>query len=132
MKSLNSFLHPKRKENMKFILSDAFLDENGKPIEWELRQLSAKEGIELQKKMEGRDYMAVMTAYVANALVYPDLRDKELLDALSEQEGRPVLSPMEALPLLTTDAELATLIQKYSAHNDLTTSFADKVEEAKN
>ncbi len=132
MQSLNSFLNPRRKENLKFILSSAFVDDNGKEIEWEMRQLSASEGIELQKQVTSNDYSEVMANYVANSLVYPNLKDKQLLEGLSKKEGRPVLKAVDALKLMVTDSELASLISKYIDYNDLTDSFEEKVEDVKN
>lgn len=132
MKSLTGFLNPKRKENLKFVLSDAFVDEDGKPLEWEMRQLSAKEGLELKNQIENADYMGIMTAYVAEALVYPDMHDKELLEALSERENKTILKASDALIAMTSDAELAELVKLYSQHNELTRSFSEKKEEAKN
>ena len=44
METLKNFLHPKRKENIRFVLSDSFVDEQGNPLEWEMRQIKAKEG----------------------------------------------------------------------------------------
>lgn len=131
MKNLASFLKPKRKPNLKFKLSDAFVDEKGNVIEWEMRQLSAEEGMKLSVSGES-DYRKIMTQYVAESLVFPDLHDKELLDGLSEREGRKIFDPVEALKLLTTDAELAELIDRYVKHNSLITNFNREVEEAKN
>lgn len=131
MKSLNSFLNPQRKDNIKFVLSDAFV-EDGKPIEWEMRQLTASEGMELQSQTTSKNYMEIMAIYVANSLVVPNLKDKELLEGLTKREGRPILKPVEALKVLTTDAELGFLITKYSEHNNLTSNFNDKVKEVKN
>ena len=133
MKSLDAFLHPKRKPNLKIALSTAFQDEEGKPLEWELRQLAAKEGLEMKEQLEGvPDYMQIMTEYVAESLVFPDLHDKELLDALSEREKRPVLKASDALVALVSDAELAELVQQYTKHNDLVQNFGDAVNDAKN
>lgn len=132
MKSLDSFLNPKRKENLRFVLSDAFQGEDGEPLEWEMRQLSAKEGLELKCQISGGDYMEIMTAYVAHALVYPDMHDAELQDALSKREGKPIVRPADALVALVSDAELAELVRRYSEHNELTAKFRDKVDEAKN
>lgn len=133
MKDLKSFLQPKRKENLKFVLSDAFVGEDGKPLEWEMRQLTAQEGIEYNRNLGDKpSYMDIMVGYVARALVYPDLRDAELLRELSKQHGKPILNPEEALKLLTNDNELARLIELYNQHNNLTESFAKKVDEAKN
>lgn len=132
MKSLNSFLKPKRKENLKFVLSDAFVGDDGKLIEWEMRQLSGAESLELQSEIEGKSYQEAMAIMVANSLVYPNLKDAELLKGLSEQQGKPIMKAVDALKLITTDAELGTLIFKYSEYNALTTDFGEKVEEAKN
>lgn len=132
MKSLNSFLNPKRKENLRFVLSNAFLGEDGKPIEWEMRQLTAPEGAELTKSLDSKDYTKAMSAYVAEALVYPDLHNKELLSGLSEREGKPILKAVDALMCLVNDAELASLISHYVQHNELTTGISEKIEEVKN
>lgn len=128
MKSLDSFLNPKRKPNLKIALSPAFADEKGNPIEWELKQLSAREGLNI----EGNGYKEIMTAYVAESLVYPNLHDAELLKGLSEREGRKILNAKDALIALLNDNELATLIEAYTKFNDLTTDFGELVKEAKN
>ncbi len=132
MKSLNGFLHPKRKENLKFILSDAFVDENGNPLEWEMRQLSAKEGMELAKGLTSVETSEIWAHYVANALVVPNLKDADLLKALSEREGRNILEPLEALYCLVTDGELAKLMELYNKHNSIDSGFQKMVQEAKN
>ena len=49
METLKNFLHPKRKENIRFVLSDSFVDEQGNPLEWEMRQIKAKEGMEISR-----------------------------------------------------------------------------------
>jgi len=128
MKSLSSFLNPKRKPNLKIKLSPDFVDEKGEVIEWELKQLTSKEGLNL----DGENYKEIMTSYIAESLVYPDLHDAELLKGLSEREGRVVLSAKDALLALTNDNELAKLIEAYNHYNELTTDFNEKVEEAKN
>lgn len=128
MKSLTSFLNPKRKPNLKIKLSPDFVDEKGEIIEWEMKQLTAKEGLNL----DGEGYKEIMTSYVAESLVFPDLHDAELLKGLSEREGKTILSAKEALLALTNDNELAKLIEAYNHYNELTTDFNEKVEEAKN
>lgn len=111
----NSLLNPTRKENLKFILSDAFTDEAGHPLEWELRQLTATEGMELAR--ENASNVRTLTTMVAHALVKPNLRNAEFLTALSKQRGRTFLDPAEALTALVTDSELAKLILLYELHN---------------
>ena len=131
VKNLEAFLNPKRKENLKFPLSAAFVDKDGKPVEWEMKELSTEEVLAVSKETKDQDSRTQMLAVVAEALVYPDLHDAELLDALSKREGRPILKAVDALIALTTDAESGSLIVRYSEHNRLI-PFQELVEEAKN
>lgn len=132
MKTFDSFLNPKPKENLRFTLSDRFTDENGNLLEWEMRSLTAAEGIELSRDSNG-NMIEVMANYVANALVEPNLKSKDNLDALSKREGRTILNPMDALKCLVTDAELNRLIMLYNNHNAISAdSFEKKIVEAKN
>lgn len=43
MKNLEGFLNPKRKPNLRFVLSEDFTDEDGAPLVWEMRTLTARE-----------------------------------------------------------------------------------------
>ena len=131
MKSLQSFLKLKRKENLKFVLSDAFVDDDGQPIEGEKRQISARQGMELGETLGKTGYIQTMLGYVERALVYPNLHDKELLDGLSERESRRILKAEDALIALLSDAELSSLITTYTSYNRLTEGVDEMVEEAK-
>ena len=132
MNDLNSFLYPKPKENLRFTLSDRFCDENGKPIEWEMRSLSAAEGIE-QGRLGSDNMLEIMANTVALALVVPNLKDKDLLDGLSKREGHTILKPLDALKCLITDAELSKMVALYNSHNSISAdSFEKKIVEAKN
>ena len=115
----NSLLAPKRKENLKFVLSNAFLDDAGNPLEWELRELTAAEGAELAR--ENASNIRTLTTLIARALVRPDLRNAEFLAALSKQRGRTFLDAAEALTAIVTDSELAKLILLYELHNTVET-----------
>ena len=95
VKNLEAFLNPKRKENLKFPLSAAFVDKDGKPVEWEMKELSTEEVLAVSKETKDQDSRTQMLAVVAEALVYPDLHDAELLDALSKREGRPILKAVD-------------------------------------
>ena len=113
MKNLDAFLNPKRKENLKFILSAAFQDENGQPVEWELRELSAREMLEVQGFYEGRGMQETSLALAAESLVSPNIHDAELLAALSKREGRTILEPVEALKAMLSGSELSLLLYRY-------------------
>jgi len=127
MKSLNSFLNPKRKPNLKFKL-EAFEEE------FEMRLLSAQEDTEISKQIAGGGETGVdiMTRYVAESLVVPDLHSKELLDALSEREGRKVLDVADALKCLVNGAELSKLITIYNDFANVTVDFGKEVNDIKN
>lgn len=82
-------------ENVKYRLSADFLDEEGKPAEWEIRRLGAEENDQLQKQCivkvpvpgnpnqytkELNDTLYTVKAICA-AVVFPDLNDKDLQDS---------------------------------------------------
>ena len=104
------------------MLSNAFVDDAGKPLEWEMRELSATEGAELAR--ENASNIRMLTTMVAHSLVKPNLRNAEFLRALSQQRGRTFLDPAEALTALVTDSELARLILLYELHNTVETQTA--------
>lgn len=132
MNTLKNFLHPVRKPNTKFVLSDAFVNDEGKPLEWEMRQIGAKEGVELARETEGMAAVESMLHYVAASLVVPNLKSQEIVNAFAEERNGKIMSPAEILSELVTDGELGKLIDIYSQHNRTTLNFAELVEEAKN
>lgn len=126
-KTLESFLHPHRKPNVKFKLP-AF-DE-----EFEMRALSVDETIAIDKEAHDKDwpYSEVLIHYVAAALVTPNLRSKDLQDALSEQAGHKLMDPYDVYRALFNGPESAKIVSKYIDVQNLNMSFSQKVEEAKN
>jgi len=125
MKSLSSFLNPKRKPNIKFKLP-AFEEE------FEMRLLSAEEDFQIGKEMQGQSAVELITRYVAESLVVPDLHSKELLDALSEREGKKIIDSVDALKHIVNGAELSALIGVYNDYANVTVDFGEKVNEIKN
>ncbi len=132
MNTLKNFLHPVRKPNTKFVLSDAFVDDEGKPLEWEMRQIGAKEGIEIANEVEELPGMESMMHYVAAALVTPNLKAKEVVDAYAAEHNGKIGSPAEILAELITDGEFGRLMDVYTKHNKANYEFNKLVEEAKN
>lgn len=127
MDSLQSFLHPKRKPNLKFRLG-------GFESELEMRMLSAQEDLELMKtvkdgRLEGID---IVMLYLAESLTVPDLHSKEILDGLAEREGRKIINAVDALKLVFNGAEIAKLIEIYNQYTDVVVKFSDEVEKVKN
>nr|DAK78387.1 MAG TPA: tail assembly chaperone protein [Caudoviricetes sp.] len=126
-KTLESFLHPHRKPNVKFRLP-AF-DE-----EFEMRALTAQEGINCAVFADQRGVPAglSMMPNVAESLVTPNLRNKELQDALSEKTGKKVMEPYDAALALFTDSEMAVLISEYSKLTTTAVEYSKDIETAKN
>ncbi len=126
MKSLSSFLNPKRKPNLKFKLP-AFEEE------FEMRLLSAAEDLEISKQVTGSENgVDILTRYIAESLVVPDLHSKGLLEALSEREGRRIFDAVDALKCIVNGSELSALIGVYNDYANVTADFGDKVQEIKN
>lgn len=127
-KTLMQFLHPERKPNAKFKLS-SFGD-----AEFEIRALSAGEIATISAEVQSRDLRGLEALYpaIAESLVTPDLHNVDLLNALSEREGRKILSATDALKAMFMGDEISALIGIYNEHSDVIIDFEDKVKEAKN
>lgn len=129
------------KPNEKYAPTDSLQDENGKPLEWEFKQISSKENealrdactIEVQikgkpnmfrPKVKTDEYLAKM---IVAATVYPDLYDRELQDSYG------VMTPEDLLYALVDNAgeyqDFTVWMQKFQG---FTKSFDDKINEAKN
>lgn len=127
-KTLMQFLHPERKPNAKFKLG-SFGN-----AEFEMRVLTADEMAQISAEAQTKGLKGVEALYpvIASSLVTPNLRGADLLDALSEREGRRILAPVDALKAIFTGDEIGALIGIYNEHADVTVDFEKKVEEAKN
>lgn len=129
------------RSNGRYAPTSTLLDENGKPLEWEFKQISSRENealrdactIEVQvkgkpnlfrPKVKTAEYLAKM---IVASTVYPDLYDKGLQDSYG------VMTPEELLYALVDNAgeyqEFTVWMQKFQG---FTKSLDDKVEEAKN
>ena len=129
------------KSNEKYAPTTTLTDENGKPLEWEFKQISSKENEALREsctvevqvtgkpnmfrpKLNTSQYLAKM---IVAATVYPDLYDKELQDSYG------VMTPEELLYAMVDVAgeyqDLTVWMQKYQG---FTKTFEEKVDEAKN
>lgn len=129
------------KENEKYAPTSSLQDENGKPLEWEFKQITSKENevlrdsctIEVQvkgkpnlyrPKVNTAEYLAKM---IVASTVYPDLYDAELQDSYG------VKTPEELLYAMVDNAgeyqDLTVWMQKFQG---FTKSLEEKVDEAKN
>ena len=132
MNELERFLNPARGENLRFVLSEAFTGEDGRPLVWEMRQLSAAEGLELERQYAAKGETELLLAMTAASLVTPNLRDERLLSALSKKSGGAVLSPAQALKAMLTMPELIRLVKIYYRCGGLDETADSLIEKAKN
>jgi len=130
-KNLEGFLNPKRKPNLRFVLSEDFTGEDGAPLVWEMRTLTARELCEVREFYEGRGQEETTLALIAKSLVTPNISDAELLRGLSQKEGRTILNPAEALKSLLDAAQLGVLLACYFKHQQVN-NFYELVGEVKN
>lgn len=132
MSEFDAFLNPQRAENERFVLSGDFKDADGKALIWEMRKLSAAEGLEIEQRYVSKGETEVMLAMVAASLVSPDLSDERLLKELSDKTGSVILSPVQAIKAMVNMAELIKLVEIYCRYNELDVSAEKLVEKAKN
>ncbi|MDE6052935.1 MAG: hypothetical protein K2G55_04050 [Lachnospiraceae bacterium] len=129
------------KKNEMYAPTKSLCDENGEPLKWEFRHMTAREAEELRDectidvqvtgkpnmfrpKLQSSKYVRKM---IAKSVVMPDLYDAELQDSYG------VSTPEELLIAMVDDpgeySELTAFVQKFQGFD---TSFDDKVDEAKN
>lgn len=122
-------------ENVKYIASDRFKDENGEVIEWELKVLDNKKVDELRNRFSSRSFVNhkeefkfnsedFMKVFVTEAIVFPNLTDKDLQDSYG------VFSPYELLQEILTVGELTRLTEYINNLHDY--KAEKKVVEIKN
>lgn len=126
-------------ENKKVVVSKRFKDEDGKPIPFEIKALSADENDELQKRcmvnipvpgQRGQytrelDQIKYTAMLLTESVVYPDLNEAELQDSYGVRGAEALLRKM----LYT--GEYNKLAQEVAALSKIEV-LADLVEEAKN
>lgn len=128
------------KPNERYAPTTSLQDENGKPLEWEFKQISSKENEALRDactievpikgkpnlfrpKVKTDEYLAKM---IVAATVYPDLYDKELQDSYG------VMTPEDLLYALVDNAGEYQNLQSWMQNYQGFKTLDDKVKEAKN
>lgn len=143
MGELSLFLKKNKivKKNTFYPATKSLCDENGKPLEWEIRPLSTKENDEIKDRctidvqvtgkpnlyrprLNTSKYIAEM---VAASVVFPDLYDAELQDSYGVYSPDELIKEMIDSP--TEYNDFASFIQNY---NGMDEGLNEKVEEAKN
>ncbi len=126
-------------ENVKCVISNRFLDDEGKPMEWELRCLNRDEEEEVMKtcfksgngqgvtnyRGVSLDELLYTGKILAKAVVYPNLNDKELQDSYG------VMSSDQLLKKMLTSGEFFKLQMKIQQLSASKPALRDKVEQVK-
>lgn len=143
MSSLSLFLKKNKitKENVRFAATKSLCDENGSPLEWEIKPLTTRESDEIRdactvevpiagkpnqyrQKVQASKFGAKM---LAASVVYPDLLNTQLQDSYG------VCTPEDLIREMVDDPgeynELLAFVQELNGFNN---TMDDKVEEAKN
>lgn len=137
--NLKSFLNPIQEINYKFVVSERFLDDDGKPIEWTLKPITDKEDAELRKActrkipvagkkgvyMPELDTNTYFTKLIAACVTEPNLNLKEL------QDGYHVMSAEDLLGAMLLAGERSELQSKVLEINGFKSDF-ELLDEAKN
>ena len=141
MSNLKLFLKENRKvrENKKYAPTRAFVDENGKALEWEFRPLDSKEVEQIREdntyevSVEGNPNMyrpktnskKIIEDMIIAAVVEPNLFDQELQDSYGVMTPNDLLHELVEVPGEYDD--LGKFIQEMNGY-----SLVQKVEQAKN
>lgn len=126
-------------ENKKIVISKRFKDENGNPLEWEIKALTAEENETIQKRdmvnvpIPGQrnqftrelDQIKYTNDLLTAMVVYPDLNDSELQDSYKVMGSAALLRKMLYLD------EYNNLARACTGIND-DKGIVNLVEEAKN
>ena len=137
--TLSAFLKKNavKEENLKIVVSKRF-EEDGKPVEWEIRSLSTTEESKIKKECTRKvkvgkgvyrpetDYDEYLAKLAATCTVYPDLKNADLQDSYGVMGADKVLKEM------LKPGEYAEYINKIQEFNGFDLSMDDLVEEAKN
>ncbi len=127
-------------ENIKHVVSKRFLDEDGKPIPWELKTITGTEDEALRKACAKRvsvpgkknqyqketDYDMYLGKLAVACTVFPDLNSKELQDSYK------VMGAETLLKTMLTPGEYADYIGKVQEVCGFDASLQEDVDTAKN
>lgn len=142
MNNLSAFLSQNavEVENVRYIASKRFLDEEGMPIFWEIKSITSEEDEVLRKSCIKRvqipgkrgqftqetDYNAYLGKLAARCTVFPNLDNTEL------QNSYGVMGAEQLIKVMLKPGEYADYLTKVQEINGFETSMNELVEEAKN
>ncbi len=133
--NLSTFLNPIAVESKKVVISKRFV-ENGMPVEWEIKAISAEQDAALRKMCTRKekknanlitlDVELYIAKLMAASVVYPDVQNVELQNAYHVMNGEDLLQKM------LTSGEYAHLGEQVKQVNDFDKDLEELVDEAKN
>lgn len=142
MSNLSFFLSQNviKDESIKYVASKRFVDEDGKPVEWEICCITSDEDEAIRKactrkvQVPGKrnqytpetDFNAYLGKLAARCTVYPNLNDAEL------QNSYGVLGADSLLKTMLKPGEYADYLTKIQEVNGFDITMEDMVDEAKN
>lgn len=142
MSNLTAFLSQNaiKVENVKYVASKRFVNEDGKPLEWEIASITSEEDELLRKSCTKRvpvpgkrnmyapetDFNAYITKQAVKCTLFPNLNDVELQNSYGVMGGEALLKVM------LTPGEYADYVSKVQEVNGFDIPLEDAVEEAKN
>ena len=143
MSNLSLFMKKNKKvrENTFYAATESLQDENGKPLEWEIKPLTTEEteqirlectkNVPLPGKRGKNESTTEMNLYSAklmvSAIVFPDLYNAELQDSYGVKTPEDLLKKM-----LDNPSEYYDLLGYISEMAGFDRDIEDEIEEAKN
>ena len=143
MGDLSRFLKKNKikKENIQVPATGSLVDEDGKPLLWEIRHVPTKEDNALRDectkeipipgkpgmyrpKFDANLYLAKLAA---KCVTFPNLNDKELQDSYGVMGAEQLV-----LEMLDDPKEFNDFMNRIQAYQGFDQTFQEKVEEAKN
>ena len=140
MNDFYAFLNPVRTENKKVVVSKRFIDEEGKPILWEIRSITSEEDEAIRKSctkkvpVAGRkgqftqetDFNKYLGLLAVACTVYPNLNDAAL------QDGYHAMGADSLLKMMLKPGEYAEYLKKIQEINGFDETVEELADQAKN
>lgn len=140
MSNLQAFMIEEKEEYFEYVASQKFRDDNGNPMKWKLKSISAKENDQLKREcykqvlvsngnkkayQQQLDTIKYLELLADKCVVFPDLHSAELLDYYNEMNSIDLLKKH-----LLNAAEYDDLVAEVQRINGY--DLVEAAEEAKN
>lgn len=132
MSNLSLFLKKNKKvrENVKYAATKSLCDENGKPLEWEVKPLNSREYDQLMADCsddKGKmDWVMFREQLITACVVEPNLNSSELQDSYG------VMSAEDLLRAMVDDPLEFSAFYKFVDNMSSSGNIDEKIEQAKN